>query len=881
MKKITAVIGLWIALGGIAHAADPTLYERIRLQVEKEVLDDVEPVVALFAINLAQTKYNLTFTEEDIGVAVHSPGTFIGRCGSVNRQQLFRCEEIQTAIAELVHREQRVRRLGRELFINAGSYEIGIAEYPGSFVGFPPAFASIAHVWSSGTDRMFTSDPFIDMTVEHYPAPLSTIETKFNDLKTALEDLRYGEEHTEHIEALSAALARYLYGYKPVRNEGPCTEGMPDSGDELGLLGARWCDVERALNNVWTAATASLPPVGSERLVVFPTWAYRDLNIIVWVNNHDAGIDWEVPLDPPLPRIINDRAYRECIESASDPDMCGATFPPTLLPGGDTLSPPDSQDATRGVCRMDMGKLGFLCRTLEQNECSIAYTPVLDDRPYVGNPHQTDTDGARVGVLPGTIIGRIMRRFTGPGGTPTGGDPPPIDEQRVGSGMYLGLCIKPPLRSPVLFSPSGPNVCGLGGLRHATETPTVVDTPARQEDILPGKCSHCAVDLYCADECTGGGAFVEPKGADGIQHICLPPTIGGSGSTAVLKHLIVHEMVHAQQNCNQPRDTFTSSLERCCSSEYQAYLAQCIMLDRDGILADLRYDYRGEPMIVTPEVCAATLSTLHCESFGQCSDVPVVPIDFSNALIQAVDRHATSLKLPTSCANAVNNVDARVKSMKASLPTVCTPECRSEYENSIGNNLCFVGQCIEQSIEEERLVPGRMTHNVGDEAFPWDSCYGDDPLAQNSPPIGSQLVLPSMAFPVIPEYRPWDIANLTDRALCQMLGLPPRTPPTLCQAEITTTLSRPLSDTFDMMIAIAKSVDSQLDPAEEIQRMAPNIGARYAATLYRMQAGPVGRAYAEILSAAATLLEDIGATAFPETMCSRVDRECPTPSPGL
>jgi hypothetical protein len=217
--------------------------------------------------------------------------------------------------------------------------------------------------------------------------------------------------------------------------------------------------------------------------------------------------------------------------------------------------------------------------------------------------------------------------------------------------------------------------------------------------------------------------------------------------------------------------------------------------------------------------------------------------------------------------------------MIASLPSVCTPQCRSEYENTIGNNLCFIGQCIEQSVEEERIVPGRMTQNIGDESFPWDSCIADEPLANAKPTVASQLVLPSLAFPTIPEYRPWDIVQLTDRALCQMLGLPPRMPPTLCQSEVSRILGRPLSDPLDMLIALAKSVEDQLDPAQDIQRMTPSIGSRYATTFYRMQVAPMSRAYGEILGAAATLLEDIGSTAFPQVMCSRVDRKCPPPPP--
>ena len=136
-------------------------------------------------------------------------------------------------------------------------------------------------------------------------------------------------------------------------------------------------------------------------------------------------------------------------------------------------------------------------------------------------------------------------------------------------------------------------------------------------------------------------------------------------------------------------------------------------------------------------------------------------------------------------------------------------------------------------------------------------------------------MLPTLAFPPLPDYRPWDIANSTDIALCQLLGLPLRTPPTLCAAEVSRQLSRPLSDPLDMMINLAASVEDQLDPAVELERMAPSVGTRYATSLYRTQLGALRRAFAEIFDGAAVMLEEIGKTSFPEQACSRVDGACP------
>jgi hypothetical protein len=449
------------------------------------------------------------------------------------------------------------------------------------------------------------------------------------------------------------------------------------------------------------------------------------------------------------------------------------------------------------------------------------------------------------------------------------------------SGIRLSECREPVLSTPKKMSISGPDICGVGGWRLPTENPPNPDTQAK-DNIPPTKCSNCSVDVYCAPSCPGTNpalAFTETKQSNGVIPICIPENI--LGSTAILQSVILHELVHAQQTCSNPRTIVNKDLNHCCSAEYSASLVSCNALSDDGILKDVQIQHLGKDLPISAEFCAENLATIHCSAFGRCNNSPIPSALFLQKLIDAADRSKVRVGLPGSCAEAVNALDQRSKAVVASLPHVCTPECRSEYENSIGNNLCFVGQCIEQSWEQERLVPGRMSLNIGDESFPWDSCVGTEPAANTDPPAPARLVLPTLTLPSLPEYNPWAVAQISDRALCQILGLPPRTPPTLCMGEVSTQLGRPLSDPLDMLINLSKSLDAQIDPARELERMAPGVGARYATNLYRSQVGPLQRSFAEIFGAAATLLEEIGSTSFPQQMCSRVDHACPyLPSTG-
>ena len=803
-------------------AAAPLLYSRMKMIAEKEELHDVEPDLARFVIALVKEKYQVTLAEEDISVAVRDHGAFLGRCGR-STSQVMRCEEIQGAIAKVVPREERVRKLGRDLYLTSSSYEIPLSEHMGKFAALAPIIGSLLTIWQSGSDRASGTDPYVHMSAGALPEPESTTRQKYDDLKEELDTLVKGSGTKEDLSELSAAVARYRFGYKSVRAEESC--GSTGSGGELGLLWKRWCNVEDDLHGIWQHLEDSFDdrpiPVSRDELVLFPTWLYKDINVVVWVTNRNAGIDWEIPLEPVLPRMLDDRDYQQCMEGTLGESYCGSVYPPMIILGGASLAPPQTTASGAGLCNMPVGSQGYLCRMIEQSECRV-----FSDGP-----------------------------------APTG--------------IRLSECKQPVLKTPMKMSISGPDVCGIGGWRLPTENPSQGDTPVK-DNIPPTQCSNCSVDLYCATSCPGTNpavAFTGAKQSNGVIPICIPNSI--AGSTAILQSVIIHELTHAQQTCSNPHSILNQDLNHCCSAEYQAHLVSCSTFFEDGILQDVQIQYQGKNLPVSTEFCAENLAAASCSALGECNDSPIVASLFLQKLVEATNRSQSRLGLPTSCTDAINKLDPRGKTIVASLPSICTPQCRSEYENSIGNNLCFVGQCIEQSWEEERLVPGRMSLNVGDESFPWDSCVGTEPAANTDPPSAGRLVLPTLALPPLPEYNPWAAAQITDRALCQMLGLPPRTPPTLCMGEVSTQLGRPLSDPLDMLVNLSKSIDAQIDPAHELERMAPSVGTRYATNLYRFQIDSLRWSFVEIFDAAATLLEEIGSTSFPQQMCSRVDRACP------
>lgn len=805
---------------------------RIKGISEIQVQGDMEPDIAAFIKSLVQSEYGVSFEPDDISAAARAPGSFQARCGEKG-MQANKCQDLERQIRRLAEREERVRKFGRELNFLTSGYEVPLSDHMGKFAAVAPPLGSLLTMWESGSDRATNPDAFMNVTAAPFPDFKGVTKDRYEELKEELDKLVQDPgTPKENLSELAGAVARYRYGYKAIRT-GSCSP-LSGSGGELGRLTQRWCDVENELHDVWNHLKNSLSqqayPPGNDEVVLFPTWLFKDINVVVWATNRDAGLEWEIPLEPVLPRLLDDREYINCMDEVGDESMCSATFAPQVLKGGVLLDPPNPPDIGKGVCSLPFGAQGYLCEPIEQEECAIASSS------SAGSSSST------------------------------------------GTGIYLAGCKEPLLKTAMRMTVAGPDVCGIGGWKIPTEPASEPDTPAKQPAMKPGQCSTCAVDMYCSSSCTGGVASTEPRESSGRIGLCIPETVtSGSGTTttAILPSLILHELVHAQQTCGNPRAIGAGDLEHCCSSEYQAYLVQCIALAEDGILNDVEIKHKGKRIPVSPELCAASLTTLSCATYGQCSDSPISPATMKDKILQSVERNKARLGLPTSCANAVNNLDARSKAIIGSLPRPCTPKCRSEFENTIGNNLCFVGQCIEQSWEQERIVPGRMSQNVGDEAFPWDSCIGTEPAANTDAPATSVVTLPTLTFPPLPDYRPWDIANSTDKALCQLLGLPPRTPPTVCAGEVSRQLGRPLSDPLDMMINLATAVEDQLDPAVELERMAPSVGTRYATTLYRSQLGAIRKSFAEIFNTAAAMLEKIGKTSFPQQMCARVDDACP------
>ncbi|MDD5623476.1 MAG: hypothetical protein PHI23_02065 [Candidatus Peribacteraceae bacterium] len=823
MRIPLATVGLLplalLLLPVIAHGECPSggtakygLYEQVRTFTEYERMSDQsEGEVNEFVARIL-SEGEKPYSADDIQTALEQMQNEF----CVNRETTIGgCGPLYGSIHTFANRVERTRTLGRELLLIASGYEVGVDGYVGRPVDFHAKLPGITRLWAGMTDQLFT--------------PLKKTRIRSIPLSGNLEDYICGSSainfHIDTPEKFTWAVWRYRLGFNAVKEEpGSCSDDAGNS--ELGLLKKRWCDVEEGLQNYLDRLPRNLgdfdPPLTRGEVAVFPVLRFnggknpeedRGGGYVAWAwakNENgkivrDAGLQWELPLSPLLPSLLKTPTSQDCNAEMKDEGYCKIVGEKNILPGGLYPDPPKEPGVGKGICALPFAQRGYLCRAQELENC--------------------DEEVEK-------------------------------DEREVA----LTTCKPQQYKTITDFTKSGPDICRLGWWRTpAEEPPPVKDTADEDPDLRPDECGICAVDFYCGD-CPGGGyGFTFPKDENGVIKIC----ISANAPPAIMPYFLIHEMIHAQQYCRYPiglkPTDIADTAEKCCAYEHEAYLAGGISMANDGIF---------DAFPISVEDYASLGPNTSCSGFGKniCSSIEI-PRAIRTSLDRKIEERAGELNPNApSCPDLINDLDTlepRVAAMKESLKDPCTPGCRTRYENTIGNNLCYAGQCIEQSIEESRIIPGRMAANSGDESFPWDMCAKEDPG------YGKLLVIPAHSPPLFPPYNPALLIEALDTALCQINGFPARTPPVLCGFDTTRRLNTPLQDYLNTAISLGNQPIENLIPSLGLQRMTQSIATRIGTDLTARYLEWAGRSMADIARSANVLLQQISDVKFPATMCPR------------
>ncbi len=807
MKRLLATFGLLALLPGSVSAAS-TLYQAAMEMTRREMLlspamkGTVEKEVETYVIKTLP-KDLPPMGPPDIEAAVRKELWRI--CTDTRNLDAGYCVSLGPVIENAVRSEEIIRTLGRDLQVIAASYEMPVDGYPGRETALPTRYASLESLWRAGSDLKNVAPPGLKDGPSLRMLPLPKEDNQqWKDAKKNIIGrlaLQTGDERT-------GAVFRYRFGYRYV--EGKRTKTPPRipanvEGTERQYLYKRWdgsrgsADIEGGLRDVWLRLKDEIPrmkpPLKPGEAVFFPAIELGIPDVTAWV------------------------FFELCTEESPAPGRCEQiTF-----------------DENPGVQALITGDAGLVFRTPTEPvlpslmvERGITCAPGNANCPAIRGglypPEHTKSEG--LCSFPSARAGYLCRGVpANPGGSCEGtpSKPPP-------NTIVLGTCVA----GAEYVTEQGPNVC----------RDLLWRNPVSADDNN-NSCVNCSINFQCQSSCLGEMAYIEQKKDDGTINMCI-----NRGAPIPYKYVLMHELVHAQQECRRkPNTDLVPDLPTCCLLDSESNATMCEALTTDGLL-------KGSG--ITTEECARALTNKGCTAFGVCYQTLTVTPD---RVLSVAAANAPAVKQTCEESYAEKTRDPRVQALLDGLLGVSNAACETTYRNTIGNNMCYMGQMVEEALEEERLIPGRTPSTLADEIAPWDMCESPDPA------FGTFLTPPPTVTSWFPAYRPALLLRTFERALCQINGLPPYALPIQCTTDAGRRLGAfPLSPPETAKTLLDQMLEAGL-PTSRMQDLGAAYGTRLGTQLYAEYLKRSSKTLSEITESAAELLGNLADIEFTDTMC--------------
>ncbi len=811
-----------LASSASSSSAPATLYERMKNNVVRAYESDkVEPEIANFVHAYMDTiNQNVTVDNVTDAVKIQDWNLCGTRSQSDPNLSVEGCNELGPRVRTLVKDENDVRKLGRTLQLVSTSYELPVSDLPSRSLQFSESMRGIVSIWSAGTGSIKTT--LTGAIIRTQTVNASTMQPLLQQLADELNKL--------NDEQKIAAVWRYQYGVRLAQGnrapDFPAPFLFPENaaGTEGQYLNKRWDgtngdpNVEQKLRAIWDSIQADTftPPLGNKETVlyVFPKDMLKDTlpdNIIVWARNGADGPNSNQPLaDVGLQWQIPLEPVLPSLSKDDGSPILGGTYPPDpeqLISG--TMQPIDGA----GLCSDPTQQRGYLCRVFNgQGTTKLCPDP------------RVPPDPKKINLITCTNTGSLRTTL------------------------------------------AGPDVCR--DINYATPTPFDPNT-------------QCTVSIRCQANCVTGvdaSAVTEDKNGQGVIPICI--NTGDPTPT----YLLMHELLHAYQKCQKPVGfnpyaglNGSQKAAACCTVEGEAYRTECDMMEQDGVFKDAN----GNPILsssgipFTAETCAETFTNFACDKqqgFGGCFISRTYPRTFINELQTAITNNPN--KVPTNCAKAIDlkTTDIRITNMITAVnqrQDVCAPGYVRAFPNRIGNNLCYIGQCVEESLELHRLVGAQSPATVGDESYPWDN-------PQTGSPLGNAVVNSPLTPGHLPFYQPELVVENMEQAICEQQGLPPLTPSILCSFNDAATLQHPLIDPIANAQRMVSGIQQERDSTNTALSMSLALGSRIGTSMYADYLHNASRSLADVIGTAVRLFKELTTLNFPTQMCP-TDETLPLP----
>lgn len=831
MRFFVAIAGMTLVLPLSAVAADTNLYETFRKQVkeehgQEEAMDD--PVIE-FIQGVYKDKWGMNLDEVKdairgkpwLACAVDDDAAEV----EWKRNNIAECDRALKNIQLLAEEEQDLRVFGRAILRASAAQELPLTEFPGRPFHLATDLSGILNIWRAGTGsvKQTVSGAVLLRTRRLTEAEANAIEEPFKQLAGAVKIDQGGVNNEYGI----AQMWYYQYGallrmgarsptYPPPQND-----GLSGPGTERQYLFKNDFKAGTHLQALWSklprGANAFDPPLaeGEVAYFLFPK-RLTDLlpeNVVVWARMDagkyepgigeknwlgDAGVAWKYPVEPLLPSLLSVK-YEPGVGDVGSP-ILGGRYPPEPAQKESSGDEGKKNLDGRGLCSMAVGQRGYLCRPFKAKSEELC-------PPTQGSGGQSDKN----------VISLVSCT---------------LDEE------------------PTL-TVAGADACR--DIQWQTPPP-----------------EGCTVEVSCGS-CSfrGKNYFTFTNSREGKK---IPVCIDDSSGVPAT-YLAQFALTHAQYLCNSEDGKAYYDIEdkkerekMCCATEGAAASVFCKRLFADKVL-DPTQNVSGVRM--DEQACMEAMRNRSCqmvlgdEKFT-CPSITDYPEEFLNNIFALAKGNPADV--PTSCQDVSQRtekmdaqVGARLRTIERQQP-LCSPGTEATYKNTIGNNACYVGQCVEESLELHRLTAGRSPATVGDEAFPYDDPDTGDAL-------GTLLRSVPATSPPLPSYRPQLVAHTLENALCQLQGLPAATPPHLCAFSPSRRLAIPLGDPASTEFALSMNLDEQEESAVLMEQLASGLGSRIGTDMQGQYLRIGTRTLSEVVALANKLLNEAITVTFPTNMC--------------
>jgi hypothetical protein len=197
---------------------------------------------------------------------------------------------------------------------------------------------------------------------------------------------------------------------------------------------------------------------------------------------------------------------------------------------------------------------------------------------------------------------------------------------------------------------------------------------------------------------------------------------------------------------------------------------------------------------------------------------------------------------------------------KVDLKTLCTPDTKVVYPDTILSHACYARECLTQSMSGHTLIPGRNPTLVDQAASPFLACSREDPR------LGLSSEMPTKIFLRLPRYTGYELVRSFEQAYCGINGDAPNPLLGLC-APFNDDSSRVQADGMEYITKLSREFFEGIQNRSDLEALASAIGKQASMKESSEVTRTLFLSFASILHEISSLFEELVKAPLTTTPC--------------